>query len=216
MRHRLPRFLCEAFGGSTSLVDVRVGRDPLYQAVCPLGDGRVQELNVAGAASYPTALASHGEHDAATEIKVPRSRPRSPRRWRSTLQSCGESPRRPRYVPRPSADVSHTDSGPYEVIAASKSRRPTASMARRFSSTRSGIVDSSDAMRASINYACGYRFANPSERLGNSRADDRKGRGPGVSAPLGGLPLRDDKAVVIERSVGAPARRLYEEGPAVK
>jgi hypothetical protein len=37
-------------------------------------------------------------------------------------------------------------------------------------------VDSSDATRASITYASGYRFANPSERTGNSRADDRKGR----------------------------------------
>src|SRR5580693_3422501 len=49
---RLPPLLREAFGGSTSLVDVGVVRDSRNLAVFPHADGSVAQLNLTAAADW--------------------------------------------------------------------------------------------------------------------------------------------------------------------
>ncbi len=70
LRHRLPPFLGEAFGGSTAFVDVCIRRDPRDLLVCPHEHVpvKVAQSNVNRAAAWMSVLADRGEHNPAPEV----------------------------------------------------------------------------------------------------------------------------------------------------
>src|SRR5450631_2807455 len=67
LRHRLPPFLGEAFGGSTGLVDLG-GRKARDQASHPDEDPSLALSKVTGAASRTTVLNDHGKHNPIAEV----------------------------------------------------------------------------------------------------------------------------------------------------
>src|SRR5271167_126654 len=67
LRHRLPPFLGNAFGGSTGLVDLG-GRKACDQASHPDDDPSLALSKVTGAASRATVLNDHGKHNPIAEV----------------------------------------------------------------------------------------------------------------------------------------------------
>src|SRR5271166_1435787 len=146
LRHRLPAFLGEAFGGSTGLVDVGAGREAFDEPASPNGHGRGAKLNERAAASWPTTRELHDERHAVAEIA-------ELLRQLLVLLIClgpifkdsayrlaaSKAPTKP-----PADPVFQTASGANMAKAASKSRRLTASLTRQAAASRSGVVDSSD------------------------------------------------------------------------
>ena len=69
LRHRLPPFLCEAFGGSTGLVDVGVHRLPHDHAVRQHGDTREAHLDVSATPNEAALLDDHDKHDPVAQVE---------------------------------------------------------------------------------------------------------------------------------------------------
>ena len=142
----MPPFLGEAFGGCTGLVDLgdRKTRD---QASHPEEDPSLALSKLTGAANRTPILDDHGEHNPVAEVAdflkpdhqlLVRAEPvlKEVANRRSALEDVSKA--------RPSK----TASGAKLVITASRSRRFAASMALCTSSTRSGVMDSSDIVRS--------------------------------------------------------------------
>src|ERR1700730_5744065 len=69
LRHRLPPFLCEAFGGTTSLLAVRVVCLPLVQSFPPNRYARKTESVLGAAAPNAASCDDHGEGHPEAEIE---------------------------------------------------------------------------------------------------------------------------------------------------
>ena len=100
LRHRLPPFLREAFGGSTGLVDVG-DRKACDQASYPDEDPSLALSKVTGAASRTTVLNDHGKYNPIAEVAdSPQARTPTPRRRQTSPQGSYEWPPVPRMVPQ--------------------------------------------------------------------------------------------------------------------
>ena len=64
-----PPFLGEAFGGSTGLVDIGVGRDPLEQALGYYRYGRDTGSDLAAATSHTAGHEGYAERDSVPEVE---------------------------------------------------------------------------------------------------------------------------------------------------
>src|SRR5271165_5487389 len=67
--HRLAPFLCKAFGGSTSLVDVGVQRVPREHAVRERGDACEAHLDVSATPNEAALLDDHAKHDPVAQVE---------------------------------------------------------------------------------------------------------------------------------------------------
>src|SRR5439155_5680055 len=71
LRHRLPPFLTEAFGGSAGLVDVGTEDHPRDHPLCPRDRVAPSFLHPARATSEATAQTSHGKQHSLAEVLAP-------------------------------------------------------------------------------------------------------------------------------------------------
>ena len=68
LRHRLPPFLGESFGGSTGLVGIEVEREPHEPGICPLVDPSAPQSDLARATGEAASQAVDREDDPGPEI----------------------------------------------------------------------------------------------------------------------------------------------------